>query len=633
MKKFNERMGKRQKLSKGGLIKKIAGRHYFDAGGNTTLSGPSNTTSSASTTGASNAGVGGVINKASSGLTQAGNAVSKIPGIGGVAGGALNAWASPIQAGLGFVGDILGGTQNQFQATGANIQAGTNADQLNNAYTGAQNALDQQQGFAGQMQPGTAQGLGTQNALTGQLQGVINGTGPNAAQAALAANTSKNVANQAALMAGQRGSSANAGLLARQAAQQGAATQQEAVGQAGLQQAQQQIAAQQQLQGLAGQQVGQGATAIQGLNNAQQNEQNILQGANTAFNNASVANQANVNNVNAGVAAGNQKANSGLLGGVLGGVGSALGFAQGGEVSHHCAGAHCTDRQHSMHMMASGGQLQVAPPVVQAGGVGPWLASSTNTNGPQIEATPQQPVDNGPNPFEYKKSDPENPSGLYKMFHKSSNTSQSGVDSNGKDPSTYKNDVGDYNSAGVSGQQADQNAASAPPAEEVNVSSGIGSDLPDVNMDEGGWLQSKPDTDAPQMPGSPAAPSSDSGGGIASLIPLAAMALNHGGEIDWEQHFYGGGPVKAMVSAGERYLNPEEVKKVIHEGANPLKSGIKFSGKAKVKGDSLKNDTIPATLEEGGVVIPRHIMNKKNRDHAELFVRRAVHMKSPKGGK
>jgi len=97
------------------------------------------------------------------------------------------------------------------------------------------------------------------------------------------------------------------------------------------------------------------------------------------------------------------------------------------------------------------------------------------------------------------------------------------------------------------------------------------------------------------------------------------------------QQFAKGGKVPAMVSPGERYLPPKEVEKVAKGEKSPLKAGEKIPGKAKVKGDSLKNDTIPETLEEGGVVIPRHIMNKKNKDHAELFVRRAVHMKAPKG--
>lgn len=85
-----------------------------------------------------------------------------------------------------------------------------------------------------------------------------------------------------------------------------------------------------------------------------------------------------------------------------------------------------------------------------------------------------------------------------------------------------------------------------------------------------------------------------------------------------------GGKVPAMVSPGEVYLNPEAVHRVL-EGENPLKIGERITGKAKVKGDSEKNDTVPKTLDEGGVVISR--THTSNPEKAELFVRRAVHMK------
>lgn len=134
-------------------------------------------------------------------------------------------------------------------------QGQTLANQLSNA-GGVQNlgsALQSQQALANQQQ-GTA----------AQYQGIANGTGPNPAQAALNQSTGQNVANQAALMAGQRGASANVGLLARQAAQQGAATQQQAVGQGATLQAQQQLGA---LSGLTAQQ--------QAIGNTQQNVANI----------------------------------------------------------------------------------------------------------------------------------------------------------------------------------------------------------------------------------------------------------------------------------------------------------------------------------------------------------------------
>jgi hypothetical protein len=85
--------------------------------------------------------------------------------------------------------------------------------------------------------------------------------------------------------------------------------------------------------------------------------------------------------------------------------------------------------------------------------------------------------------------------------------------------------------------------------------------------------------------------------------------------------------VEAMVSPGEIYLTPEKVHMVIKEGANPLKIGEKIGGKAKVKGDSLKNDTVPRALDEGGIVIPRHVATKMSREKAELFVHRAFHGK------
>lgn len=146
---------------------------------------------------------------------------------------------------------------------------------------GAQTAaLGQQQGFNNQL--AAANGIGTQgSAISGlqnlaaqqqgtanQYQNIANGTGPNPAQAMLNQQTGQNVANQAALMAGQRGAGANVGLMARQAAQQGANTQQQAVGQGATMQANQQIAG---LQGLAAQQQAMGGTqqAIGGLGTTQ----------------------------------------------------------------------------------------------------------------------------------------------------------------------------------------------------------------------------------------------------------------------------------------------------------------------------------------------------------------------------
>lgn len=52
-----------------------------------------------------------------------------------------------------------------------------------------------------------------------------------------------------------------------------------------------------------------------------------------------------------------------------------------------------------------------------------------------------------------------------------------------------------------------------------------------------------------------------------------------------------------------------------------LKAGGHVGGKAKVKGDSLKNDTVPAMLSPGEIVIPRSVLESENApDKARAFV-------------
>ncbi len=228
---------------------------------------------------------------------------------------------------MGFVGDLFNG------AKGAGYQAqGASMDQANNLYGQTQSGLSQQQNFLNALQG--QNGIGNQQSVFGQQQALANqlgeqaqGGGPNPALAQLAQTTGQNVANQAALMAGQRGVGSNPGLMARQIAQQGAATQQQAGGQAAVLRAQQQLAAQQALQGqqsnmanLAGNQVNQQGTALNNYNQyALQGQGNLL---------GSIANQ---NNANAGIAGANQKSQAGMVGGLLGGAGALL-MAHGGVV-------------------------------------------------------------------------------------------------------------------------------------------------------------------------------------------------------------------------------------------------------------------------------------------------------------
>ncbi len=226
------------------------------------------------------------------------------------------------------------GLNNTYQAGSSPIQQGTNVAQLNQAYTGNQNALTGQQNLANTFAPGAQQAANQQAALSQQLAQQSQGQGPNPAQAQLAQATGANVANQAALMAGQRGASNNVGLMARQAAQQGAGVQQQAAGQAATLGAQQQLAAQQAQMQLAAQQAGQATGSANSATSGQQGEQQILQNANSAANTANVQMQSNINDNNARVAAANASGNKGMMGGIMGAVSSlapiALGALTGG---------------------------------------------------------------------------------------------------------------------------------------------------------------------------------------------------------------------------------------------------------------------------------------------------------------
>ena len=264
------------------------------------------------------------------------------------------------------------GLGTNFQGNQAQIQAGTNAGQLNTAYTGAQQGLNQQQGLVSATQPLSTQAIGSQGQLLGQLEGEAAGTsGPSPAQAQLNQNTGANIANTAALQASQRGAAANPGLIAQQAAQQGAQTQQNAVGQAATLSAQQQLAEQQQLQSLQTGLVGQQATAVQNAASGAQGEQSILQNANAATNNANVSSQANVNNVNAAAAQANAATGTSLLGGLTSGasaglIAAAL-FAKGGQVK----------KPIPPMKMAAGGVLSPGQPVSFAG---QYLNSTSPSN-------------------------------------------------------------------------------------------------------------------------------------------------------------------------------------------------------------------------------------------------------------
>lgn len=133
---------------------------------------------------------------------------------------------------------------------------------------------------------------------------------------------------------------------------------------------------------------------------------------------------------------------------------------------------------------------------------------------------------------------------------------------------------------------------------------------------------------------------STGGGGRASVMKAEGGVIG-GPKSRFGQHVHGvkmaqGGKVPALLSPGERYLSPDKVE-AVKQGANPMAVGEKVPGKPKVGGakNSYANDTVPATLEEGGIVIPRSITQGPNPHwEAMRFVAKTLKeekSKSPKG--
>lgn len=318
---------------------------------------------------------------------------------------------------MSFVGSLLGsrngnqgGAGLNYNAAAAQINTPVNQDQADWTYANAQQGIDDQAKFLAALQ--AQNGIGNQSnvfnqqqALADQLQGVANGTGPNPALQQLQNTTGQNVANQAALMASQRGSGANVGLLARQAAMQGANIQQQAVGQGAALQAQQQLAGlsalqqQQNMMGnLAGQQVAQQAGANQAYSNSSQNEQQNLLNAIQGANNTKVNMQSNLNSANAGIAGKSAEGQEALFGGALKGASALSGLggtptpqAHGGMIQHYDLGGLTMPAQQAPSLMGDDQGPQSL--------VGQHFSSLERTNLPSnqmssapMAASPQEPA-------------------------------------------------------------------------------------------------------------------------------------------------------------------------------------------------------------------------------------------------
>ena len=214
---------------------------------------------------------------------------------------------------MGAITGMLG-LNGGIGGTGFSTNNPVTGGQIQQSLQGVQTGMTSQQQLLQALQ--NQQGLQNQSNVYGQLQNVVAGQGPNPAQAMLNQQTGQNVANQAALMAGQRGASSNVGLMARQAAQQGAATQQQAVGQGATLQAQQSLGALGQAGALANQQAQQQIGQTNQNVAAAQNLYGQQVGAQNAY-----------NQQQAGLAQSQMGMTGGLLGGALSGLGTYMGLS------------------------------------------------------------------------------------------------------------------------------------------------------------------------------------------------------------------------------------------------------------------------------------------------------------------
>lgn len=552
--------------------------------------------------------------------------------------------------GQGLYGQIAG---NNGVATQAG--AGTQQQTLNSGLTGlnavgAQGAAMKDQGNlatnlgnAGGIgyQQTAAQGLQNTYASQGntldQLQGIANGTGPNPAQAALNQATGQNVANQAALMAGQRGAGANVGLMARQASQQGAATQQQAAGQSATMQAQQQLnaigamGAQQQAmgataQGLAGigagltsqqqaalaQQYGQGAGATgqlqagigqqfgQGATTVGQQQGQMGMNAGIAQNQVGNVISATGQNVQGNVA------NAGQQMGALGNY-NAAGVNMQGNINNANTSLANTNMQGQQAML--GGVLNGLGGAMSSGGArGGYVGMADGGDVPAMPAASfaapngQGPVMAEPSPMPSTALTPAPP--MAPPTAPPAATAPAGPTSALGQYLAGATSTGSFlGSQPISGTPQDKTTDTTANASiQAPPGMGYGSQMLYQGASKAASGIAKSITDAASSMGS----SGGEGGGMESMAALAAASR--------------GGKVPALVSEHEVLVPPGVAKSPQKSGqyvGRALATGgdIRASSpdeKAVKNGNSYSNDKIAKDLPEGAIVIPRSVTQSKD---------------------
>lgn len=541
-----------------------------------------------------------------------------------------------------------GGSGMGFRAQGVDLTNPVTQDQLLQSQSNVSGGLGQQEAFLKAVQ--AQNGLANQSNVFNQMQGVANGTGPNPAQAQLAQATGANVANQAALMAGQRGSGANAGMMARQIGQQGAGIQQNAAGQAATLQAQQSLNALNQMGGISTNQANQQANANNAYSNAALAAQQNQLGAVGAYNNAQMGMQSNINNANAGLAGNVAGQQGGMFGNLMGGMGSAMNLFGGG------GGGAAGD------LGAIGGGAETAggaADMMDAGSMFGDGATMLAAEGGQVpepslldtiqSAFSEDPKTAKPTPV---KELPKNKTKPISDYFSSEQYAEGGPVSTPIDTALV-NPNGPQSNVGKSFMQSQDNLGAYDPsatmAAPIAKRGGGGMSMPKMpTLDEMGkgigqigsaigknqfvhWvgegLKDWGSTGSAFAGGAGTAMGAASGpmaGGAADAVGGAGTAVAAAAPYAAVAAAARGGEVPALVSPGETYLDPKDVSKV-KKGASPLQEGEKIPGTPKVKGNSYENDTVPKQLEAGGIVIPNSIMQSKDAEaKAAAFVKAII---------
>lgn len=465
----------------------------------------------------------------------------------------------------------------------SNAQAGSNGGQTITSQPGL-NGTTQMVGPSGiaQESQAAASGLAATNAQLQQQQK----NGSALAQSQLTQATGQNIQNAAGMVSSQKG--LNGALAARQASENATSANQQAGNQSAQLQAQTQMSANQQL-----------SSNLLG-------QQGIYQGA-----------LANQNNTQAAIAAGNQANQAQALGGVTGGFGQAAfpSLAKGGMVRK---------RYDDGGMVSPTADVMPNPPAdlpnpteatsAIAGASGPTIASGTKAAGAEPNGATGVTNDGAPS-----KSGGSSGGGLSSMMGLLALLADGG---SVPPPAT-----------GADGSALMANPTPMP----ANTTSASGPKSNMAKMLKGMMTSQKPSSQSQMSPKQ---------SGFANIGAAAARGISslfggndfnaqgepsqapQGADAQFtnptpEPAMAKGGKVPALVSPGERYLPPSEAKKVVEGKKSAMKAGEKIPGKPKVAGakNSYANDTVPKTLQEGGIVIPRSVTQGKDaQSQAHKFV-------------